>query len=272
MELQSLLFLYLIRNKLTHYDFMPYLYGGFSIQAENDISALKAMGWLAEANEKFLYAGNGDSIDANLPFEDPGDSIKDQLPKERGNQLLKLVYEQYPYYAINSQIIESDMDKEGITRILNEKERLRKTEQILFTIGYEGLSLENYLNTLIRKDIHVLCDVRNNAFSRKFGFSKSILEKYLKDVGIEYIHLPELGIVAAKRNNISSEEDKLILFNDYGSSLPGRKKYLDRIIMLLKTKHRIALTCFEHEPMHCHRHIIRDYLKRNYNIKTFDLL
>jgi hypothetical protein len=30
-EFQKLLFLYLTQNKLAYYDFVPYLYGGFSI-------------------------------------------------------------------------------------------------------------------------------------------------------------------------------------------------------------------------------------------------
>ncbi|WP_348602891.1 DUF488 family protein [Bartonella tribocorum] len=43
-----------------------------------------------------------------------------------------------------------------------------------FTIGYEGKSLENYLNCLLENNIKILCDVRKNPISRKYGFSKRL--------------------------------------------------------------------------------------------------
>ncbi|MCL2832290.1 MAG: DUF488 domain-containing protein [Treponema sp.] len=163
------------------------------------------------------------------------------------------------------------MEMEGIARIKAVKEQLRQTEQILFTIGYEGLSIENYLNTLIKNDVHVLCDVRNNPFSRKFGFSKNNLQEYLKNVCIEYVHLPELGISSEKRNNFNSDKDYRNLFIDYKLSLSKRQDNIDRIYQLLQTKTRIVLACFEHDPSYCHRHIIRDYLKEKYYVNTVDL-
>jgi hypothetical protein len=270
-EFQKLLFLYIIQNNLSYYDFVPYLYGGFSIQAGEDISTLQAMGWLTDISVKIRYSGYEELVGTTLPFEDLGGSILDQLPKVRGNQLLRLVYQQYPYYAINSRTAASIMDTEGIAQIRAVKERLRQTDQILFTIGYEGISIENYLNTLIKNDIRVLCDVRNNPLSRKLGFSKTNLQKYLRNVGIEYVHFQELGISSEKRCSISSDEGYQNLFKDYKSSLFMRQEYLDCLFKLLENKNRIALTCFEHEPFHCHRHIIRDYMKETYHVKIMDL-
>jgi hypothetical protein len=270
-DFQKLLFLYLTQNNLSYYDFVPYLYGGFSIQASEDINTLQAMGWLADNNGKIRFTGNEKSAGINLSFEGLGCSIQEQLPKVRGNRLMKLVYEQYPYYAINSRKAAAIMDHEGMSRINAVKEQFRQTEQILFTIGYEGISVEHYLNTLIKNDVQVLCDVRNNPLSRKFGFSKSNLQKHLGNIGIEYIHLPELGIKSEKRNNLNSDEDYQNLFKEYKSSLPNCRDSLEKLYLLLETKSRIALTCFEHEASHCHRHVIRDYLKKTYNVKTTDL-
>jgi hypothetical protein len=270
-DFQKLLFLFLTKNNFPYYDFVPYLYGGFSIQAGEDINTLQAMGWLADTNGKIQYAGGDGLVGISLPFEGVGKSICEQLPKVRGNRLVKLVYEQYPYYAINSRTAESIMDATGIAQIKAVKEQLRQTGRILFTIGYEGITIEHYLNTLIKNDVQVLCDVRNNPLSRKFGFSKSSLQKYLGNIGIEYIHFPELGIKSEKRNNLNSDEDYQNLFKEYKSSLANCREYLEKLYLLLEIKNRIALTCFEHEPLHCHRHIIRDYLKNNYNVKTTDL-
>jgi hypothetical protein len=229
------------------------------------------MGWLADTNEKIQYTGGDGLAGISLSFEGLGKSIPEQLPKVRGSRLVKLVYEQYPYYAINSRTAASIMDTAGITQIKAEKERLRQTGRKLFTIGYEGITVEHYLNTLIKNDIQVLCDVRNNPLSRKFGFSKSSLQKYLSNIGIEYTHIPQLGIRSEKRNNLNSDGDYQNLFKEYKSSLPNSKEHLDKLYLFLETKNRIALTCFEHEPLHCHRHIIRDYLIKNFNVESMDL-
>jgi len=220
------------------------------------------MGWLENKDDKIRYAVNTCLIGENLPFEGFASPISDQLPKVRGNRLVKLVYQQYPYFAINSRIAGSIMDTDGMVRIKKTKEQLKQTGQMLFTIGYEGISVERYLNSLIKNDVRVLCDVRNNPLSRKFGFSKNSLQKYLGNVGIEYIHIPELGISSEKRNNLNSDDDYQNLFMDYEASLPNRLEYLENLHHLLVSKSRIVLTCFEHDPSHCHRHLIRDYLKK----------
>jgi len=270
-DFQKLLFLYITKNNLSHYDFVPYLYGGFSIQAAEDINTLQAMGWLENKNEKIRYVGSNDLPGASFLFEGHGASVSDQLPKVRGNSLMKIVYEQYPYFAINSRTANSIMDAKSIVRINSIKENLKNARQMLFTIGYEGITVERYLNMLIKNNVCVLCDVRNNPLSRKFGFSKNSLQKHLGNIGIEYVHIPELGISSEKRNNLNSDEDYQNLFKDYQTSLSMRLEHLDSLHQLLVSKGRIALTCFEHDPSHCHRHVIRDFLKKTYNVETTDL-
>ena len=270
-DFQKLLFLFITQNDLSYYDFVPYLYGSYSIQAAEDVNTLQAMGWLENINEKIRYIGNGGLAGASFPFEGLGGSVSEQLPKVRGNRLVKLVYEQYPYFAINSRTANSIMSAEGVAKIKTIRDQLKNTTQMLFTIGYEGITIEQYLNILIKNNVRVLCDVRNNPLSRKFGFSKNNLQKYLDNIGIEYVHLPELGIKSEKRNNLSSDEDYRNLFVDYEASLPNQKDHLEQLFQLLATKVRIALTCFEREPSHCHRHVIRNYLKKTYNVETTDL-
>jgi hypothetical protein len=268
-DFQKLLFLYSVQNNLPFYEFVPYLYGCYSMQAAEDVRTLQAMGWLDSNTDRIHFVGSDPENNAFLPFCEAG--VQEQLPKLRGNRLIKLVYEQYPYYAINSKKAADIMDTAGLTRINVEKEQLKQNEQMLFTIGYEGITVEKYLNTLIQNDVHVLCDVRNNPLSRKFGFSKSSLQKYLANIGIEYIHIPELGIVSEKRKSLNSDQDYKSLFKDYAASLRNRQQWLGQIYNLLQTKQRVALTCFEHEPSHCHRHVIRVHIQKNYNVKTADL-
>ena len=51
----------------------------------------------------------------------------------------------------------------------------------------------SYLNLLLTNSVTLLCDVRRNALSRRYGFSKSTRSKACEGVGIRYEHLPELG-------------------------------------------------------------------------------
>jgi uncharacterized protein (DUF488 family) len=71
----------------------------------------------------------------------------------------------------------------------NIKSRFHNEHKTLFTIGYEGKGIEKFLNSLIKNNIKVLCDVRKNPLSRKFGFSKTKLEHLCKQIEIYYIHM-----------------------------------------------------------------------------------
>ena len=57
--------------------------------------------------------------------------------------------------------------------------------------------MEAYLNLLSVDGVTVLCDVRRNPLSRKYGCSKRALESGCTAVGIRYAHLPQLGIAVA---------------------------------------------------------------------------
>ena len=146
-------------------------------------------------------------------------------------------------------------------QVLNEI--LKQTEKCLFTIGYEGRSIDEYLNLLIKHNIKILLDVRKNPISRKYGFSKKTLQKTTENLGIEYLHIPELGISSQLRQNLNTKEDYEKLFSLYKKKiLPLRENELKQIITNLNRKKRVALTCFESDPSFCHRHCIAASLKR----------
>ena len=141
----------------------------------------------------------------------------------------------------------------------------------MFTIGYEGITIEAYLNKLIQNDIRLLCDVRNNPLSRKYGFSKTTLSNILQELNIEYVHIPELGIVSEKRKDLKEQTDYKALFDEYNKALPEKKMYVDQVFDLLCDQKRIALTCFEKDPNLCHRHILSQFMKDNYAVKVVNL-
>lgn len=134
---------------------------------------------------------------------------------------------------------------------------------VLFTIGYEGKSLEAYLGLLMDCQVKVLCDVRRNAFSMKWGFSKHQLQSACEKVGIMYVHIPELGIESEDRKNAALHEARGKLFSDYRKlTLPARRDHMERVIELLEAHGRVALTCFEADHCDCHRGILSEELRK----------
>jgi uncharacterized protein (DUF488 family) len=157
---------------------------------------------------------------------------------------MKYTYLNYPFYAINSEAAENLLSETELASVEAAKPRQSKT--VLFAIGYEGISLEEYLIRLLKNNIKVLADVRNNPLSMRFGFSKSQLNKYCTSLGIQYIHFTELGIPSEYRQELNTQTDYEKLFESYRLKyLPKTTQSQIEVLNLLKQDKRIALTCFE---------------------------
>lgn len=110
----------------------------------------------------------------------------------------------------------------------------------------------------------MLCDVRRNALSRKYGFSKGTLSKSCEGVGIRYEHLPELGIDSRLRKDLSTQESYDRLFDQYERDiLPNQSDVLATIADWVEQGERVALTCYEHIPGQCHRHCVSEALEQS---------
>ncbi len=69
----------------------------------------------------------------------------------------------------------------------------------IFTIGYEGSTVGDFLGALKAAGVERVIDVRALPLSRRPGFSKSPLKAALEEAGIEYVHLKALGTPAEGR-------------------------------------------------------------------------
>lgn len=255
--LQKYLFLVTRCQEVKSFDFSPFKYGCFSFQAEQDLQALTTLGYITKItidgssgyslNESTSILSELDMFDRQSLF-----SIRNEFAHYTQDELIRYVYLKAPFYAINSIIADRLLSPEELEKVAAQRRHIE--EHRLFTIGYEGISLESYINQLILKDIKVLCDVRKNAYSRKFGFSKAQLQKACNGVGIKYVHIPELGIESEKRQELKTQADYNLLFDEYEkTSLKDNWNYLNIIVELLNTEGRVALTCFEKSPLMCHR-------------------
>ncbi|MDD2634797.1 MAG: DUF488 domain-containing protein [Bacteroidales bacterium] len=270
-SLQKLLFLFSRKQEIKSFNFVPYKYGCYSFQANADLGTLIKYELVSETSKTWKKS---DDIDY-LALLKPKDlsAIKQTFNEFKNfdkDKLIKLTYQSFPYYAINSNIAKNILNKEELSKV--NKQRIKKTETVLFTIGYEGISLEQYLNKLIINDIHILCDVRKNSYSMKYGFSKNQLKNACEGVGIKFIHIPEVGIVSDKRKALNSQADYDKLFDNYKKTtlkteIDKQKEILD----LLKSEKRIALTCFEANIFQCHRKHLAESISKmqgfNYEIK-----
>jgi len=168
------------------------------------------------------------------------------------DDLIRYTYIKYPYYAINSTIAKSVLNINEYFAVESARPAFGST--VLFTIGYERISLEEYLNKLILNGVKLLCDVRKNSLSMKYGFSKSQLKNACEGIGIAYEHIPDLGIDSDKRQELYTQSDYDKLSRQYKSEiLTHTLTQQEHIFELLKKHKRIALTCFEANINQCHR-------------------
>ena len=126
----------------------------------------------------------------------------------------------------------------------------------IFTIGYEGATVDEFLTALKAAGVERLIDVRALPLSRRPGFSKSPLRGALEEAGIEYVHLKALGTPAdgraAARAGRHADMARI-----YAGQLELPEAMAQSAQMLdLAGEKPTALLCFEREPAHCHRTLL----------------
>lgn len=261
-SLQKLLFLFTQSQAKPEYDFIPYRFGCYSYSANADLTTMVSKGILSETSNCFICNERIDYFEM-LKEEDKKLilNVKNNYGKLSANALMKYTYINFPYWAINSVRAKEILTTEQFEKINNI--RPKSEDIVLFTIGYEGISLEEYLNRLIRNDVKLLVDVRCNPLSMKYGFSKKQLERYCNSLGIGYIHFPEVGIASEQRQALNTQNDYDQLFAVYRKNiLPKTIDTQLKILNLLKTNQRIALTCFESNIYQCHRKHLAESIER----------
>jgi uncharacterized protein (DUF488 family) len=241
-RLQKLLFLFTLKQGKTEYDFVPYKYGCYSYSANADLITMTAKGLLEESQKHFAKLDKTDYLKLLKP-EDLKHlhQVKAEYGRMSANALMRHTYINYPFYATKSDVAADILDRNELETVRAAQPNSTKT--VLFTIGYEGISLEEYLVRLLKNDVKVLVDVRNNPLSMKYGFSKTLLKRYCESLGLKYVHIPEVGIQSEQRQELNTQADYDKLFAVYRrKNLTKTIKAQTEILDLLKKNKRIALT------------------------------
>jgi uncharacterized protein (DUF488 family) len=246
-----------IDRLIKFYHFFPHHYGPFSNVCYTDIAKLQKEGYIIEKEKKFELIEKGKVA---LKGIDQKATLKiNRVVKKfnSDNEIMEYVYRKFPDYTIKSKLLPC--------------QDVKKCDPGLFTIGYEGRDIDLFLNVLIQNAIDVLIDVRKNPFSMKFDFTKNSLKGYLENAGIQYLHIPELGIEGEKRKELLTLKDYEKLFEDYEiTTIKENPELLDEIVELSRS-HRVALMCFEADVNMCHRGVIARNITQKENVEVVNI-
>ena len=223
----------------SFYDFLPYHYGPFSFSLYQEIGKLQDQGFVKQSDDNHWEIGEvaGQSPDREL--ENDATSLAKKHAGKSVENLLDEIYSMYPQFTVNSK--RQQLAKRAVAA------------PAVYTSGYEGLSVDGFLNRLIETGVQRLVDVRRNPIARRFGFHKSTLKRLCESLDIAYFHLPELGIPSDKRRSLETQDDYERLFADYRqTTLESEAVAIEGVIELVKSKPSV-LVCMEAKPQCCHR-------------------
>ena len=272
-DLMKLLFLYCKKQNLTYYSFFPYMYGCFSYDVYKDKRSLIEKGFLLNDENHFITSGPSDALNSLTQSEKKSLFLFHKKTSQlRGDPLIRKTYLEYPEYMKLSTIKNRILSTEEIESLEGSNELPFEESKAIFTIGYEGISIDEYLRRLIKENIDILIDVRQNPRSMKFDFNHNKLYDYLNKVSIQYIGIPELGIPSFLRIDLTSDDAYNKLFSFYDSNIiPAQIDKIEQIAEMIKKGHRVALTCFEKDYNHCHRYRIAKKIYHDYDFEIINL-
>ncbi len=128
--------------------------------------------------------------------------------------------------------------------------------RVIFTIGYEGIDFDTFVNRLKLNNIDILVDVRQTPISRKKGFSKTRLREWLSEHGIGYEHIVLLGCPKPIRDRYRANGRWGVYKKDYMAFLELERGDEVARLAALAAGRSCALMCFEADFNFCHRSLI----------------
>lgn len=128
----------------------------------------------------------------------------------------------------------------------------------LYTIGYEGSSIDDFVATLLAANVDTLVDVRELPASRRKGFSKNALATALEEAGIDYVHIKGLGDPKEGRDAARAGEygkfEKIFLKHMQSEIA---KSGLELAVSIAQ-QHTACLMCYERDHKYCHRKYVAE--------------
>jgi len=126
----------------------------------------------------------------------------------------------------------------------------------LFTIGYEGATVDEVIVALKAAGVTRVVDVRAVPLSRRPGFSRNVLAAHLGEAGIAYTLLKPLGTPpegreAARKGRVEDLRRIYLGQLETPEALAATAE-----LLTLAAEEPCCLLCFERDPAACHRSIL----------------
>ena len=137
----------------------------------------------------------------------------------------------------------------------------------VYTIGYSGFSIDDFVATLKKHKISLVVDVRSSPFSHHFPeYNKDTLEIYLKTHGIYYRNYA--GAFGARQNDRKYYCKEGYLDFEVFSKAEPFLQGLKKLCNSMEQNYTFVLLCAEKDPICCHRTILvaRAFYERGYNV------
>jgi len=132
----------------------------------------------------------------------------------------------------------------------------------IFTIGHSTRTIEDFTDLLRAHGVQLVVDVRTVPRSRRNPqFNEETLAASLKESGIDYVRLKELGGLRHPRKdsqNMGWRNESFRGFADYMQT-PDFEAGINELTTLARDR-TVAIMCAEALPWRCHRSLIADAL------------
>ena len=138
----------------------------------------------------------------------------------------------------------------------------------IYTIGYTGFTINDFISTLKHYDINCVIDVRSLPLSSHYSdYNKSLLESLLRRHRIIYRNYSyEFG--ARQDNHLFYTRDYL----DFGKFTASRQflSGMEKIKQGMALGYKFVLMCAEKRPEVCHRNIMvaRKFYENGHDVKN----
>ncbi len=143
-------------------------------------------------------------------------------------------------------------------------------EAEFFTIGYEGRTADQIVSVMSDAGVRSVLDIRYSPVSMyRPEMSKSNFRRSIEEAGLQYLHVPELGVPRDIRAKAIMTGTRDTIWEWYDTYIVG-PKLSKNLHWFMNLEHPVALLCVEADPTECHRHRLFLELERQ-GMCGFDL-
>lgn len=181
-------------------------------------------------------------------------------------------------YRISSLKTEAEQDEFADYIVHNKIPAGRPTDEALkrfknktiFTIGYEGKDIDDFIKILKENKIDYVIDIRASIESKhKPEFNGKVLERSLKHQDIKYEHYPELGIHYVVQEPYKKGYLKLECLEQWYKWNIDNNVEFEKLVEHFKDIGKCIFLCMEkyatplrNQEYHCHRHVLAEMIMK----------